>query len=190
MALLRDLKQIYAKRMPKVAPWSKNICASKIGAPESRSGENAIFVPKEIHMRQKLTLITLGVADIARAEAFYTGLGWQKSPHGTDDLILFDLGGLLFSLYPRHELAADATLPEEGHGFAGIALAHNTRSREETDAVLAEAVRLGGTLVKPAQDVFWGGYSGYFKDLDGHLFEVAYNPFWPLDDSGAVALEG
>jgi uncharacterized protein len=141
-------------------------------------------------MRQKLTLITLGVADIARSEAFFTGLGWQKSPKSMDDLILFDMGGFLFSLYPRAELAADVGIPADGHGFSGIALAHNTRSKEETDAVLAEAVKQGGKLIKPAQEVFWGGYSGYFADPDGHLFEVAYNPFWPLDDSGAVVLEG
>lgn len=140
-------------------------------------------------MRQKITLLTLGVADITRSEAFFSGLGWQKSSKSMDDLILFDMGGFLLSLYPRHELAADVGVPAEGSGFAGIALAHNTRSKEETDAVLAEAVRLGGTLVKPAQEVFWGGYSGYFADLDGHLFEVAYNPFWHLDEGGAVVLE-
>ncbi len=139
-------------------------------------------------MRQKLTLITLGVADIPRAEAFYAGLGWQKSPKSMDDLILFQLGGILFSLYPRAELAADVGVPAEGSGFSAIALAQNTRSKEETDQVLAEAARLGGTVVKPAQEVFWGGYSGYFRDLDGHLFEVAYNPFWELDESGAVVL--
>ena len=139
-------------------------------------------------MRQKLTLITLGVADIPKAEAFYAGLGWQKSSKSMDDLILFQLGGILFSLYPREELAADVGIPAEGSGFGGIALAQNTRSKEETDQVLAEAERLGGTIVKPAQEVFWGGYSGYFRDLDGHLFEVAYNPFWELDESGAVVL--
>jgi uncharacterized protein len=139
-------------------------------------------------MRQKLTLITLGVADIPRATAFYEGLGWKKSSEGTDDLILFSLGGMLLSLYPRHLLAEDIGIPERGSGFSGITLAHNTVSEAEVDAVLAEAAKLGGTLVKPAQKVFWGGYSGYFRDLDGHLFEVAYNPFWPLDDQGNVNL--
>jgi uncharacterized protein len=144
--------------------------------------------PNRKKMRQKLTLLTLGVADLARSEAFYTGLGWQKSPHGTENLILFDLGGMLFSLYPREALAEDVGVSAEGHGFSGLTLAQNTRSKEETDTVLAEAERLGGTLVKPAQEVFWGGYSGYFRDPDGHLFEVAYNPFWPLDEEGAVVL--
>jgi uncharacterized protein len=140
-------------------------------------------------MRQKLTLITLGVTDLARSEAFYTGLGWRKSSEGTEDLILFDLGGILFSLYPRAALAEDVGIPAEGQGFSGITLAHNASSREEADAVLAEAVRQGAKLVKPAQEVFWGGYSGYFADPDGHLFEVAYNPFWPLDEGGAVVLQ-
>jgi predicted lactoylglutathione lyase len=139
-------------------------------------------------MRQKLTLITLGVADIGRAEAFYVGLGWQKSPQSMDDLILFDLGGIVFSLYLRTELAADIGIDAAGSGFGGMTIAHNAQSKEEVDAVLAQVVPLGGTLVKPAQEVFWGGYSGYFRDLDGHLFEVAYNPFWPLDAAGNVTL--
>lgn len=140
-------------------------------------------------MRQKLTLITLGVADIARSEAFYAGLGWQKSPKSMDDLILYQLGGILFSLYPHEELAADVGISAEGSGFSGIALAQNTRSKEEVDEVLAQVASLGGKVVKPAQEVFWGGYSGYFSDPDGHLFEVAYNPFWELDANGAVVLE-
>ncbi len=140
-------------------------------------------------MRQKLTLITLGVADIARSEAFFAGLGWQKSPKSMDDLILYQLGGILFSLYPREELAADVGIPSAGSGFSGIALAQNTRSKDEVDEVLAQVEGLGGKVVKSAQEVFWGGYSGYFSDPDGHLFEVAYNPFWELDANGAVVLE-
>ncbi|MBL0019887.1 MAG: VOC family protein [Bacteroidetes bacterium] len=140
-------------------------------------------------MRQKLNLITLGVADIAKSKAFYAGLGWQAHPKSMDDLILFSLGGILLSLYPREGLAEDIGISSEGHGFGGITLAINTHSKEEVDAVLAEIAPLGGTVVKPAQEVFWGGYSGYFRDLDGHLFEVAYNPFWPLDDAGNVILD-
>jgi uncharacterized protein len=148
-----------------------------------------IFVQIEYHMRQKLTLITLGVADIARAKAFYTGLGWKASPKSMDDLILFDLGGILLSLYPREELAADVGIPAEGSGFSGMTLSYNTRSKEEVNEVLAEAAKLGGKIVKPAQEVFWGGYSGYFRDLDGHLIEVAHNPFWPMDEKGTVVLD-
>jgi uncharacterized protein len=140
-------------------------------------------------MRQKLTLITLGVTDIARAKAFYNGLGWKPSPKSMDDLVLYPLGGMLLALYPREALAEDVGIAAEGQGFGGLTLSFNARSKEEVDQVLAEVAKKGGTVVKPAQEVFWGGYSGYFRDLDGHLFEVAYNPFWPLDDDGNVVLD-
>lgn len=140
-------------------------------------------------MRQKLTLITLGVQDIERTLAFYeAGLGWRKSSGSTDDMLLFPLGGLVLGFYPRHLLAEDAHLEDAPTGFSGISLAYNASSEAEVDAVLAEVVALGATLIKPAQKVFWGGYSGYFKDLDGHLFEVAFNPYWPLDADGNVVL--
>lgn len=98
-----------------------------------------------------------------------------------DDVAFFPLGGIVLGLYPRHLLAEDAMLPAEGKGFAGISIAYNAKNEEEVDHVLQEVQKLGAELVKPAQKVFWGGYSGYFKDLDGHLFEVAYNPFWQFD---------
>lgn len=139
-------------------------------------------------MRQKITMITLGVADIQRSRSFYEGLGWTASPKSMEDLILFDLGGMLVALYPRHELAADMGVPAEGQGFTGITLSQNTFNKAEVDAVLADAARLGGRVVKPAQEVFWGGYSGYFSDPDGHMVEVAYNPFWPLNEVGDVVL--
>lgn len=140
-------------------------------------------------MRQKITLITLGVEDLARALNFYeTGLGWKRSPASAEDMIVFPLGGIVLGLYPRHLLAEDATLEDSHPGFSGIALAYNAQSEEEVDKVLAEVVALGATLVKPAQKVFWGGYSGYFKDPDGHLIEVAYNPFWELDADGNLVL--
>ena len=140
-------------------------------------------------MRQKLNLITLGVADIAKSKAFFTGLGWQAHPKSMEDLILFPLGGMLLSLYPREALAEDVGIPAVGSGFSGITLAINTHSKAEVDSILAEVIPLGGTVVKPAQEVFWGGYSGYFRDLDGHLFEVAYNPFWTLDAMDNVTLD-
>jgi catechol 2,3-dioxygenase-like lactoylglutathione lyase family enzyme len=140
-------------------------------------------------MRQKITIVTLGVQDLQRALDFYeTGLGWKRSSASTGDIVFFKLGGLVLSLYPRHLLAEDATLADTETGFSGISLAYNTQSPEEVDAVLSRVQALGATVVKPAQKVFWGGYSGYFKDLDGHLFEVAHNPFWELDEKGDVML--
>jgi uncharacterized protein len=136
-------------------------------------------------MRQKLTLITLGVADLDRAVNFYEkGLGWKKSALSTGDLVLFSLGEMLLALYPRQLLAEDATVEAAGSGFSGVTLSHLAKSEAEVEAVLAEVAKLGATVVKPAQKVFWGGYSGYFKDLDGHLIEVAFNPFWELDENG------
>jgi len=133
-------------------------------------------------MRQKLNLITLGVDDFDRAVNFYEkGLGWKKSLKSVESLALFHLGGIVLALHPRHELADDTTLPYEPSVFNGMTISHNTKSKEEVDEVLQQVELLGATIVKPAQDVFWGGYSGYFKDLDGYLFEVAYNPFWEMD---------
>ena len=138
-------------------------------------------------MRQKLTLITLGVADFDKSVSFYeTGLGWKKSPASMDGFALFNLGGMVLGLHPRHELAADATVEDTPTGFSGIALAYNAKSEAEVDAVLLEVEKAGGTIIKPAQKVYWGGYSGYFKDLDGHLFEVAFNPYWELDENDNV----
>ncbi|MBW2236238.1 MAG: VOC family protein [Deltaproteobacteria bacterium] len=133
-------------------------------------------------MEPRVSLITLGVSDLERSIAFYRdGLGLPQR-EGPPSIAFFDLrGGTWLSLYPREALAEDATVPAEGGGFRGITLAHNVRSREEADAVMAEALAAGATLVKPAQDVFWGGYSGYFADPDGHLWEVAWNPNFAVD---------
>jgi len=139
-------------------------------------------------MRQKLNLITLGADDFKKSVAFYEGLGWKKSDRSMEDLALFPLGGITLSLYPRHALADDTTLKYEPSGFSGITLSFNTKSEKEVNDVLKEVKKLGGTIVKPAQKVFWGGYSGYFKDLDGHLIEVAYNPFWELDENDNLKL--
>ena len=139
-------------------------------------------------MRQRLTLITLGVRDFARALAFYEGLGWKKSAASQERYALFPLGGIVLGLYPLQALEADTTLRHEPSDFAGLTISYNATSPEEVDTVLQEAERLGASIVKPAQQVFWGGYSGYFKDLDGYLFEVAYNPFWQLDSEGKLLL--
>ena len=139
-------------------------------------------------MRQKFTLITLGVANLSKALAFYEGLGWVKSPKSQEDYALFPLGGIVLGLYPLHELEEDTTLRHQRTTFSGMTISYNATSEEEVDTVMREAERQGATIVKPAQKVFWGGYSGYFKDLDGYVFEVAYNPFWKIDDNGNLIL--
>jgi catechol 2,3-dioxygenase-like lactoylglutathione lyase family enzyme len=138
-------------------------------------------------MKPRVNMITLAVRDLAAATRFYaSGLGFpmMDSPPGVS---FFTLDGTWLSLFPRDELAKDATLADDGHGFEGFSLAHNVASEAEVDQVIAQALAAGATLVKPAQKVFWGGYAGYFKDLDGHLWEVAHNPFfWPgPKDNGA-----
>ena len=140
-------------------------------------------------MRQKLNLITLGVTDFLKVVDFYeNGLGWRKSSVSVEELAVFPLGGIVLALHPRAELAKDVSVDPSGTGFSGITLSYNAHSEEEVDNVLKKVKSLGATIVKPAQKVYWGGYSGYFKDLDGHLFEVAYNPFWELDKNDNLIL--
>ena len=139
-------------------------------------------------MRQKLNLITFGVDDFERSLNFYEGLGWKKSDKSMDGLALFPLGGMVLALHPRHELAEDTTLNYQPSEFSGLTISYNARSEEEVNDILEQVAKLGGTIIKPAQKVYWGGYSGYFKDPDGHLFEVAYNPFWELDDNDNLKL--
>lgn len=140
-------------------------------------------------MRQKLNIVTLGVRDLRRALDFYqTGLGWKPSSASSDDVVFIPLGGIVLSLYPREKLAEDATVDAAGSGFAGITLAYNAKSQAEVDEVLQTVARIGGKIVKPAQKVFWGGYSGYFADPDGHLWEVAWNPFFAFDANDNLAL--
>ena len=137
-------------------------------------------------MEQRLSIVTLGVDDLSRARAFYEALGWRvASEEQADSIVCFTLNGIGFALYPRARLIEDIGLEDGSRGATGaVTLAYNVRVREDVAAVLDEAERAGGTIVKPAQDVFWGGHSGYFKDPDGHLWEVAWNPFSPLDDDG------
>ncbi len=139
-------------------------------------------------MEQRLSLVTLGVADLERSRRFYEGgLGWRRG-NAHAEVVFFQIGGAVLALFGRAALAADARLPAAGSGFGGITLAYNTRTRAEVDRVLAEAEAAGGTILKPAQDAFWGGYSGYFADPDGHPWEVAWNPDWTLLDDGSVRL--
>jgi uncharacterized protein len=139
-------------------------------------------------MEQRLSIITLGVADLARSQEFYERLGWRKSSASSEGIVFFQAGGMALALYPREELAKDANSAAEGQGFRGITIAFNTRSREEVDAVLAEAEKCGAKIMKPAQEAFWGGYSGYFADPDSFLWEVAWNPFFTIAASGTLEL--
>lgn len=140
-------------------------------------------------MQPRISLITLGVADLDRARRFYgDGLGWRESRASNDQIAFYHTGGAVLALYPRDLLAEDAKQPPGVPGFGGITLAQNVPAREDVDATLAEAVAAGATLAKPAEDAFWGGRSGYFLDPDGHAWEVAWNPHFPLGADGAVQL--
>lgn len=139
-------------------------------------------------MEQRVSIITLGVEDLQRSREFYERLGWRRSMLKAEGIVFFQTGGMALALYPRHELAKDANISPDGGGFSGISLAYNARSRAEVDAVLAEAVAAGAKLVKLAQEAFWGGYSGYFGDPDGCLWEVAWNPSFPIAEDGSVRI--
>jgi catechol 2,3-dioxygenase-like lactoylglutathione lyase family enzyme len=141
-------------------------------------------------MDQRLTVVTLGVRDLARARKFYIdGLGWKPAKGSNEHVTFFDMGGLVLSLFGREALAEDAHVPSAGSGFGGITLAHNVADRAAVDRTLAAVEKAGAKILKPAQEAFWGGYSGYFADPDGHAWEVAHNPFWPLDAAGKPQLE-
>ena len=140
-------------------------------------------------MEQRISLVTFGVEDLARSAQFYEdGLGWKRASASNDSVVFFQAGGIVVGLYPRAALAEDARVSPDGSGFRNVSIAYNARSKAEVDDVLAEAGRAGATIQKPAEDVFWGGYSGYFADPDGHLWEVAWNPFWTIEDDGAVKM--
>ncbi|MDN5768195.1 MAG: VOC family protein [Humibacillus sp.] len=138
-------------------------------------------------MEQRVSLITLGVSDVSRAVGFYRRLGWQGRE--VEETVFFQLGGLGLVLWGHDRLADDAGLDRsEPTGFRGVALAHNVRERDEVDAVMAEAQRAGGAVVRTPTETFYGGYAGYFADLDGHVWEVAYNPGFPLGDDGSLTI--
>jgi uncharacterized protein len=139
-------------------------------------------------MEQRFSIVTLGVADLERSRAFYQRLGWRLSAASNTEITFFQAGGAALALYPRGELARDANLSQEGQGFAGFTIAYNTRSKQEVDAVLAAAQAAGARILKPAQQASWGGYSGYFADLDNFAWEVAWNPFFSIFPDGSLAL--
>jgi len=138
-------------------------------------------------MQSRVSAITLGVASVPRARSFYERLGWRAHPSSDDNIAFFQAGSLIVGLYGRAALAEDAQVPL-GRGFGGITLAYLVDEPTEVSSMLSAAEAAGGRIVKPAQDVFWGGHSGYFADLDGHLWEVAWNPHWTLRSDGSVSL--
>lgn len=145
-------------------------------------------------MEQRLSLITLGVADLARSRRFYEdGLGWTRGGGVEGEVAFYQLGGMVLALWGRDALAGDARLAlapvTRGETFGGLALAYNTRSPAEVDAVLREAEAAGAVILKPAAKTDWGGTAGYFADPDGHPWEVAHNPFWTIREDGTVSLE-
>jgi hypothetical protein len=139
-------------------------------------------------MKQTISFITLGVADLARSRAFYARLGWRESSASQEGIAFFQAGSVAFALFPREALAEDANLPAAGAGFPGFTLAHNVESEAAVLALLDEAVAAGARLVRPADKVFWGGFRGYFADPDGFLWEVCHNPFIALDEAGFIRL--
>lgn len=142
-------------------------------------------------LRRHLSLVTLGVGDLAAATAFYERLGWTRSTASRPTITFIQLDNIVLALFPRAELAKDAGLTvtgPPGGEFSGITLAHNVDSATEVDQVFDAAIAAGARAVKSPEKVFWGGYSGYFADPDGHLWEVAHNPFAPMDARGIITL--
>jgi predicted lactoylglutathione lyase len=142
-------------------------------------------------MDQRISLITLGVDDLAAARGFYEALGWRCKE--VEETVFVQVGGSAVVLWAREKLATDAGIedartPGPADGFGGVALAQNVRSREEVDEILGAAAAAGATITKPAAETFYGGYAGYFADLDGHLWEIAHNPGFALADDGALIL--
>lgn len=141
-------------------------------------------------MKQHLHIVTLGVRDLEVSRKFYTEtLGWKPSTASNDGITFIQAGGVVLALFLREELAKDALVLAEGDGFTGFTLAHNVNSEKEVDDVIADLKSKGVTITKEPQKMFWGGYSSYFADPDGYLWEVAYNPFFPFDKNGNLKLD-
>ena len=138
-------------------------------------------------MEQRVSLVTLGVRDLARSRAFYEALGWTTRADAEDDVVFFQAGGMVVALWGREQLAEDTAVRDTG-GWGGVTIAHNVRSPDDVDSVLKEAVDAGATIARGGEETFWGGYSGVFVDPDGHPWEVAHNPHWTIADDGSVSL--
>ncbi len=138
-------------------------------------------------MEPRISLVTLGVSDLARARAFYEAIGWRTNAEPGDDVVFFQAGGSILALWDRARLAEDSGVQDTG-GYGGITLAHNVRSPAEVHAIAEEVRVAGGTITREPGPTFWGGYSAAFADLDGHPWEVAHNPRWTLADDGSVRL--
>jgi uncharacterized glyoxalase superfamily protein PhnB len=133
-------------------------------------------------------MVTLGVADVARSTQFYESLGWRRSSASQESITFFTMQGSALGIFGRELLAEDASLLDDGSGFRGVTIALNCDSRDEVDAVFADWISHGATAIKPPEAVFWGGYSSYVADPDGHLWEIAHNPFAPNDELGRIQL--
>lgn len=145
------------------------------------------MVPRDVTPR--INLVTLGVADVAASRAFYERLGFVASPASNDHVAFFDANGVVLALFGHEALAEDAHAPSSGKpGFRGVSLAWNAADEAEVDLIMAHALACGAVRAKAPEKVFWGGYSGYFSDPDGHLWEVASNPFFPLTEEGRIRL--
>jgi uncharacterized protein len=138
-------------------------------------------------MEQRISVITLGVADLGRARAFYEALGWRTGAAPDDDVVFFQAGAMVLALWSRERLAADSGV-SDGGGWGGVTLAHNVAAPEQVEAVIAQAREAGARIAREPGETFWGGYAGVFVDPDGHPWEVAHNPHWTLRGDGSVAL--
>lgn len=142
-------------------------------------------------MEPRVSLVTLGTRDLGRAITFYRdGLGWPQADigAGSGEVAFFRTNGAIVTIYLRHLLAGEAGQSPDGTGFGGIVLSHNVREREQVDEVLAEAVQAGGSILTPAREMDWGGYCGHMADPDGHIWEIAWNPGFPMREDGTVQL--
>jgi len=138
-------------------------------------------------MEQRLSLVTLGVSDLARAKRFYEALGWVTNTDPELDVVFFQAGEMVLALWDRANLAEDSGVEDSG-GWGGVTLAHNVRSPEEVDRVIAEAEAAGAAIPRHGAETFWGGYSGVFVDPDGHPWEVAHNPRWTIEEDGSIRI--
>ncbi len=139
-------------------------------------------------MKQTISFVTLGVTDLDRSRRFYNALGWEESSGSQAEVAFFQAGSIAFALFGRESLATDAKVSSHGSGFPGFSISHNVGSESEVESTLQEAVAAGGKLIRSGEKAPWGGFRGYFADPDGFLWEVCFNPFFPLDQNGFVQL--